>query len=346
MKKKVTVIDVAKKAGVSQTTVSRVLNDHPQIKEETRRKVKQAIEELEFSPNEVARSMVMKKTRTIGLVIGDISNPFYAEVVKVIVGKARQINYDVIITDTDYNYDYFEQNVKTLVGKRVDGILVASIHHQESIVNELFYMGFPIIYFNREPNNEDIHFISVNNEKGMSLAVQHLKELGHEKIALLSYPPQYTTLHKRYLGYMAAMKNFGLEIDESLVYCGEYTHENTFEFVSEVLARADKPTSFITTTDQQAISVMDSVSRLGFKIPEQISVVGFGDIDIASHPYISLTTISSQKKLMAELALEKLINLIESDVDFNSLPPIKIEVEPKLITRKTTGIATKFSRSK
>jgi LacI family transcriptional regulator len=337
MKKRVTVIDVAKKAGVSQTTVSRVLNNHHQIKEMTKKKVLKAIDELGFSPNQIARSMVMKKTKTIGFIVGDISNPLYAETAKVVIGKARQKNYDVIITETDYEYGNFEKNIQTLVDKSVDGILIASIHQKDTIVHRLFNSGFPIVYFNRKPDNESIHHVTLDNEKGVYLAVKHLVDLGHDRIAFLSYPSRYPTFHERYLGYLSAVEVLGLEIDPSLVYDGELLHENIFNFVSAALSRENPPTSFVTTTDQQAISVMDSVSRLGFRVPEQISVVGFDDIDISSHPYIQLTTVSLPKRKMASLALENLISLIEGEQISGS--SIQVTLDPKLVIRKTSGLA-------
>jgi LacI family transcriptional regulator len=332
---RVTVNDVARKAGVSQTTVSRVLNNYPQIKESTKQKVLKAINELGFSPNELARSMVNKKTRTIGLVIGDIANPFYAETCKVIIAEAYKRNYDVIITDTDYNNDAFEKSIMTLTGKRVDGILVATIHKNDTIVNQLSESGFPIVYFNREPESENIHYVSLDNEKGSLLAVEHLIELGHKNIAVASYPSRFATYYQRSLAFKSALNKYGVFMDDLYIYRGEFSYDNIYNFVKEVLSEENRPTAFVTTTDQQAVSVMDSVSKLGFLVPDDISVVGFGDIDIASHPYIGLTTISAQKEEMGKAALNTLIDLIDSD----SQPDTRVEIilEPELIVRKTTS---------
>jgi LacI family transcriptional regulator len=333
LKNRVTVIDVAQKAGVSQTTVSRVLNNHPQIREETRMKVMQAIKELEFSPNQVARSMVMKRTKTIGLSVGDISNPFYAETAKVIISKAGELGYDVIITDTNYNYDDFEKSLKTLVEKCVDGIIIANIHHKNSMVNEL---DLPVVYFNRKGEKEENHYISADNNKGIFLAVQHLVKLGHKKIAFLTYPSLFPSFHERFQGYLTALETFALRMDPSLIYDRGLSHEHINQFISDSLSRHDHPTAFITTTDQQAMSVMDAVSRLGFRIPQDISIVGFGDIDISSHPYIGLTSVSIHKSEMAESALKTLITLIETKKEDKL--PIQLIMEPELVTRNTTHV--------
>ncbi|MEH7380344.1 LacI family DNA-binding transcriptional regulator [Bacillus sp. JJ1533] len=333
--KKVTVNDVAKKAGVSQTTVSRVLNNFPQMKESTRQKVLKAINELGYSPNEIARSMVNKKTRTIGLIVGDISNPFYAEVAKVIMAEARKRGYDVIITDTDYDNDIFENNVRTLTSKQVDGILIATIHHEDTIVNQLNNTGFPIVYLNRIPEREDMHFVCLDDEKGSSIAVEHLIDLGHTNIAVTTYPSRFATYYKRHLAFKNALIKYGNEENKLNIYDGEFSYENIYNFVKQVLSSEKKPTAFVTTTDQQAISVMDSVSKLGYSVPGDISVVGFGDIGIASHPYINLTTISAQKEEMGRMALNSLIEIIESKS--NRVSPVQVMLEPKLIKRKTTS---------
>lgn len=333
-------IDVAKKAGVSQTTVSRVLNKHPQIREETRTKVLLAIKELEFSPNQVARSMVMKRTKTIGLIVGDISNPFYAEAAKVIITKAGELGYDVIITDTNYCFDDFEKTLKTLVEKCVDGILIANIHHKNSMVNEL---ELPVVYFNRKAEKEDNHYISVDNKKGIFLAVQHLVELGHKDIAFLTYPPLFPSFLERFHGYLSAVEIFDLRRDPSLIYERGLSHEDIYQFVSDSLSRNDRPTGFITTTDQQAMSVMDAVSRLGFRIPQDISIVGFGNIEISSHPYIGLTSVSIHKREMASSALKALISLIEKKKEDRS--PIQVIMDPELVIRKTTYVNQSMKRS-
>ncbi|WP_057775824.1 LacI family DNA-binding transcriptional regulator [Cytobacillus dafuensis] len=340
MKNRVTVIDVAQKAGVSQTTVSRVLNNHPQIREETRKKVLLAIKELEFSPNQVARSMVVKRTKTIGLSVGDISNPFYAEAAKVIIAKAGELGYDVIITDTNYRYNDFEKTLKTLVEKCVDGIIIANIHPKNSLVNEL---DIPVVYFNRKAEKEDNHYISVDNKKGVFLAVQHLVQLGHKDIAFLTYPPLFPSFLERFHGYKSALETFALRSDPTLIYDRGLSHEQINQFVSDSLSRYDRPTGFITTTDQQAMLVMDAVSRLGFRIPQDISVIGFGDIEISSHPYIGLTSVSIQKKEMASSALKALISLIEMEKEERS--PIQVIMEPELVIRNTTNVIQNMQRS-
>jgi LacI family transcriptional regulator len=339
MKKKATTIDVARKAGVSQTTVSRVLNGYSHIKEETREAVLKAIEELEFSPNEIARSMVKQKTRTIGVILGDISNPFYAEAANIIITNAREKNYDVFISDTDYCYDAFDKNIRTMIGNRVDGVLIAAIYKKESSINELFKYKIPVMFFNVLPHGKEHNYIIANNKRGSDLAVKHLKDLGHTKISMLSYPSKYPSYYLRYQGFLESMKKYMLPIDEDVLFKGGYIYEEIYPFVKEALKRSDAPTCFITTTDQQAIAVMDSVKKLGFNVPKDISIVGFGNIELSSHPYFELTTVSIQKKTMVQLALEKLILLVEDDQQ----EPIQIVLEPELIIRKTTSTRRKKS---
>lgn len=330
---KVTVIDIAKKAGVSQSTVSKVLNDYPTISKETREKVMKAVKDLEFYPDLIARSLVTKKSHTIGLIVGDISNPFFSETSKVVIKNARDEETDVIISDTDYQLENLELAIRNMVGRRVDGILVSSVDRRDTITTDLAKKGFPIVLFNRHTDDMGTPYVVLNNERGSWLAVDHLVELGHQRIAYMSGSMRFSTFHQRYIGFQKALADHGLPIAPELEYNGEADVDRIRTFLVSILEMDNPPSSLFAATDQLAMIVIDLLMEMGKSVPGDFSVVGFDNIDLAANPRVNLTTISQNKKAMTKLALEKLLNMIHDRED--SLPH-QIILEPELIVRKTT----------
>ncbi|MBO9604669.1 MAG: LacI family DNA-binding transcriptional regulator [Paenibacillaceae bacterium] len=336
MKRKPTVIDVARRAGVSQPTVSRVLNNHPHIRESTRAKVLQAIQELQFTPDAVARSLVRSKSSTLGLIVGDLSNPFYAETAKCIIRSAHESDYEVIMLDTDYDDALFARCLRTLAAKRVDGIIVASVTRTDERVKELAAKGMPVVLYNRNLDDGSLPSVEADNYMGAYMAMRHLAALGHRKAAFIAGPFQFTTFYHRYRGFRAGMRDFGFDSHARLVYKGAYTYAEVLAFTRRLLERKDRPTAVFATTDQMAIAVLDAASRAGLRIPEDLSVIGYDNIDWADNPYIGLTTISAQKTAMAQLALQQLLRVIEAKDEAGDEKKNMV-LEPQLIVRKTTG---------
>lgn len=333
---RVTINDVAKKACVSKTTVSRVLNNFPHIKESTRERVLSTINELGFSPDQIARSLTKKKTKTIGLVVGDISNPFYAETAKVIIAKARELEYDVFLYDTNYSDSNFEKAIKMILDKKVDGMIIASVSRYDDKVKQLYEQGYPIILYNRNIEEKNVNYIDLDNIQGAKLAMKHLVELNHKKVAYISGPSMFSTFYQRHVGYVNSIKEYNLEYKEEYIYNGDFTYEKIYNFSKSLLSQKDRPTAFFAATDQMAIAVLGAAVDCYIRVPKELSVIGFDNISISESPYVGLTTISQQKNKMALLAVEKLILLIEKEIEQDM--PIQITLEPKLIVRKTTDI--------
>lgn len=331
---RVTVNDIARAANVSQSTVSRVLNNYPQINEATRQKVLDAIEKLNYTPDSVARSMITKKTNTIGLIVGDISNPFFAESAKIIIEKAQKFGYDVIISNTNHDDANLEHAIQTLINKRVDGILISSAYKKYTKIQELNESGIPVVLFINKTDDESSNYVVLDNEKGARLAINHLVQLGHKEIAFVSGPFKYSAIYERYLGYKAALKEYGLELKEDYVFNQELMSENTYYFVNNLLSMKNKPTAFFAASDQVALTIMDAAENNHLNVPEDISVVGFDNMSISANQFIGLTTISQQKEKMSQIALEKLILLIEKRDTVET--PIRITLDPELIVRKTS----------
>jgi LacI family transcriptional regulator len=335
---RVSAYDVAKKAGVSQSTVSRVLNNYPFIKEETRKKVLEAIEELGFTRDEIARGLAQKRTNTIGLIVGDIVNPFFAESTGVIMKQASEMGYDVVICNTNHQDALLEKSIQTLIGKRVDGMIIASTNKHNKQIEQLYQSQFPVVLYNTALDSDEMNYVIVDNEKGAYIATEHLIQLGHRKIAFIAGPSTFYAMVQRMNGYKRALESYNLPLEEAFVYQDIFSYEKVFDFTTGILLQDNRPTSFFAVSDQMALAVLDAVTKLNLRVPEDVSIIGFDDINIASNTYIGLTTIAQHKEKMAALALQKLIDLIQGE-EMESTP-IQIVLEPELMIRKTTGRAS------
>lgn len=331
--KKFTVKDIAIKAGVSQSTVSKVLNNYPGVGNATRKKVLDAIEELGFVPDMIARSMVKKKTNTIGLIVGDIANPFFSEIAKIIIMNAKYRGYDVILSDTDYKTENFRNALMTMLARRVDGIIIGSVERNDKSIDLLINEGFPFILINRKTEDEKLNYVVLDNEKGARMAMEHLITLGHNKIAFISGPKKYSTFHHRYIGYKNTLEKYRIKYRPDFVF--DSSEQPLDEYINKILSSTEKPTAFFAASDQLAIRVMALLHEKGYKIPEDFSIIGFDNTDFSANPFINLTTVSQNKTEMATIALEKLIQLIDGEIS-KSLP-IHVILEPELIVRKTTS---------
>ncbi|ANU11209.1 hypothetical protein BBH88_13350 [Planococcus antarcticus DSM 14505] len=339
MKKSINAYDVAKKAGVSQSTVSRVLNDYQFIKKETKEKVLKAIEELEFTRDEIARSLANRETRTIGLIVGDITNAFFSESAKVITRIAQENDYNVILCNTNHDEESLVQYIDSLKGQRVDGIIIAGADKDNKKIRELFDQHFPVILYNSIIEHDKANYVAVNNYQGARLAVEHLYELGHRDIGYIAGPEKYVTTHLRNIGFESALTHYNLKLNPNFVYTDEFLYEKVYAFTKKLLRQPERPSCLFVASDQMALAVLDAASSENIEIPSQLSVIGFDNISLAGNSYIGLSTVAQPMKKMARLALENLIVIMErkSNKEVSTLP-VQIVLDAEVFSRKTTGV--------
>lgn len=336
---KISIYDVAKLANVSQSTVSRVLNNYPYIKPETKQKVLNAIKELGFSPNEIARGLANNKTNTIGLIIENISNSFYSETAHIILREARKYNYEVIIIDSESDKENFKKSIDSLMAKRVDGIIVASTRMTNDIIVNLIDKNFPIITYNRRIYKDGYNsHVVLDNFLGANMAIEHLVKLNHKRIAYISGPLRYSTFYDRLQGFLSSINTYNLEVDEEIMYMDKLEYKKVYDFAKKLMNSNNPPTAYFSSTDNMALAVMEAAVSEGLKIPEDISVIGCDDIDISGNSFIQLTTIAQQKEKMAKLTIEKLMKKIS---DKSNEEKVDIVIKPQLKLRKTTAEARK-----
>ncbi len=339
--KRVTVRDIANKLGLSHPTVSRALNDHPRISDETKKRVREMARKMNYRPNIMARGLCSQRTSLIGLVIRDIRSSFHAEIIAGVQDILDQHGYSIILCSSSLDTDHERKHLQIVVDKQVEGIIYAPVYGDQSnadLINSFHAEGIPIVLISFSKLKVKMPCIKVNNNMGGYLATRHLIDLGHQRICYVTYSID-EALHKepgldenadRFRGYQRAMEEAGLEKYISLV------QENTFGKDREVALRIKSheinPTAAFIFSDEISVGVMKSASAHCIKIPRDLSIVGFDDLSYASMVYPSLTTIAQPKYEIGVYAAQRIIALIEGKEALEELV-----LEPELVIRHSTA---------
>ncbi|PZE21670.1 LacI family DNA-binding transcriptional regulator [Paenibacillus xerothermodurans] len=337
---KITIKDVATEAGVSIATVSRVLNKKNRVKQETKLRVQQAIHKLNFQPDHTARSMIMKETRTVGLIVPNLSNEYWALLAEVIQDKLWEHGYSLIVCSTNKSADKEMAFVKSFTVRRVDGVvfgsstLFGSSRHDEQLANML--KSLPTVSI--DPSISGLNSVVGDNLQGATDAVEHLIGLGHRRIAYIGGP---TVSKQRELGYRNAMMNHELPVLEELIKRGD---DNTIAFSSfgyhsmlSLLESGEKFTAVFCGNDLIAIGAIRALEDRRIQVPADISVIGYDDINIAALYKPSLTTVRQPMREMGSAAVDMLLELIQCP-DGNNVPK-KIVYQNQLVQRESSGPA-------
>lgn len=310
---KVTIKDIAKEADVSITTVSRVLNNKPDVGDDTRAKILKIIEDMNYNPNSVARGLVMQKTHTIGLIIPDISNPFFPQIVRAVEDKAQELGYSVIFFNTDNHLERERKAVELFKSKQVDGLIVSLSLGNEEILKNLKAANYPVVQIDRSVLDHSYPLVSIDNQKSAYKMVEYLLKKGHKKIAHISGDLNTTTARERLSGYKKALKNYKVEINEDYIIEGDYTQDSAYQAMQNLLKLEVLPTAVFAANDLSAAGVYKAVFSANLKIPEDIAVAGHDDINLASLLKPELTTMRQPKYKMGERAVTVLLAMINNE---------------------------------
>ncbi|MCL4425620.1 MAG: LacI family transcriptional regulator [Firmicutes bacterium] len=326
----VTIKEVAQRAGVSITTVSRVLNNPGySISPATKERVLQAVAELDYRPNALARGLLKKGISAIGLVVPDISNPYYPEVVRGVEDVASRLGYTVILCNTDRDIDKVRRYVRVLLEKRVDGIIFAG-GGIEGSDDDFLRPDLKVVLIGR--HGLDLPSVQVNNVKAAFQATEHLIELGHRRIAAITGPEASTTSLDRLMGYKKALKEYNLPVDGSLIQKGNFRPEAGYQATKNLLSIEERPTAIVTANDQMALGAIRAIREAGLQVPGDISVAGFDDVCVASYFDPPLTTVSVPMYSMGVRSMEMLARLIANEKEKR-----RVVLETKLVIRQSTG---------
>jgi DNA-binding LacI/PurR family transcriptional regulator len=325
-----TIYDVARLAGVSTATVSRALNGTGQIAAGTRRTIEAAVEQLGYRPNTIARSLVTKSTQTIALLLPEITNPFYAQLVGGIQKAALAARHTMLLCTTEGDPTREEQYLSLLRSKQVDGALVDGLvlpNHRIARVAE----GFPIVCLDRDIDSPSVPLVQVDNRRGAYLATQHLLSLGHTRIAHVAGVRDLRISEQRVAGYRDALAAAGLPADPGLVATGSFTEEGGYTAMQSLLDSG--ATAVFAANDLSALGAMHALSASGRRVPGDVSVVGFDDVRLAAFTSPPLTTVRQPAREIGERATRLLLELTKGRT---IAQPVHL-LEPQLVVRGSTA---------
>ena len=330
----VTIKDIAALAGVSKTTVSKVLNNKDEkISNATRQKVLDIVKQKNYIPNKMAQSLVTKKTKTIGVIIPDIRNPFFTDIVRGIEDKAFKEGYNIILCNTDECEEKEVKAINTLIEKMVDGIIFAPSSKGDSNLSDYNGLTKPIVLVDKKLNIKNLKgIVTLDNKEGTYLATNLLVENNHKKILYLSGPLKNKISKDRLKGYKKALKKAGIKYDESLVLKGEYSLEWGYEIIKKL--KYINFTAICAGNDLIAIGAIKALKERNIRVPKDVSVVGFDDIETSSIINPQLTTIKQNSYSMGYESANILIKNLEKK-SFNNIE--KITFKPELIIRDSTA---------
>lgn len=306
-----TIKDVAKLAGVSITTVSHVINETRYVSDELKGKVFRAMKDLDYRPNTLARGLRSGKTKTIGLIIPDISNPYFAEFSRKIEDRGFEHGYNVILCNSDENPEKEILYIDVLFSKQVDGLIIFSTGNNSFSQLNLIEHDIPIVVTDREPRGFNSDVVLIDNFKGGYSATNYLISLGHRRIGCISGPSLIRPSAQRVEGYLKALEEVDIQIDENIIRLGDFRVEGGEKEMSFLMDVSDPPTAVFVCNDVMALGAMRAIQRKGKRVPEDVSIVGFDNIPVSRLVYPQLTTISQPIQEMAELAVELLIDKIK-----------------------------------
>ncbi|SES05617.1 transcriptional regulator, LacI family [Gracilibacillus ureilyticus] len=331
---KITIYDVAEKAGVSIATVSKVINNTGNMRDTTRQKVMKVMEELNYFPSVMASALTGKKTQTLGLLVPDISNPFFSEMARTIEDRAHERGLSVIMCSTDEDEEKEKKYLELLRRKQVDGFIIASSFHEKKLLEDIKSAGIPLVMLTQDAGSLGVTSVSVDDFTGGYEATSHLLSLGHQNIVIIT--EQRLSSKMRLYGFREAYETYGYNYDESMVYQTVASIENGKTCLEEILKRSDQPTAVFACNDLIAIGVIQGAREQGIRIPQDLSIVGFDNTILATTTVPSLTTVAQPVNEMGK----KVVDVIVSNINKEEENAERILFKPKLIVRDTSARLT------
>jgi len=328
----VSIYDVARAAGVSPSTVSRALEDHPRIGAETRKRIQELAREMDYVPSTVARSLTAKKTWTIGMVLPTISDPFMGRVVEGVEQAAIEAGFNVFISTSQNDRQREIEVVAMLQKRRVDGIIVIASHLFDGWPRSVHHSRVPVVMIDEQNPGKNMHFVAVDDRSGARVAVEHLLALGHRRIGYVGVSNRPQSNQYRLKGYQDALQAANLTIDPALIITVDdvMEHGQIGEASLEPLLAAGA-TAVFCYNDTTAIGLLAACARCGLTIPEQLSIIGFDDIDMAAYTLPPLTTMRQPRFELGQWAMQMMLALLDGQEPANRIIPAE------LIVRQTTA---------
>lgn len=316
MKSNVTIKDIARAANVSATAVSMALNNRSGVSQKTRRRILSISRELGYTPNYIAKSLITRRSYTIGFILNSITDPFFPELAKGIEAYAQRKGYSLLLCNTERDLEKERQSIDMLRSRGVDGIILATVLKDDPNILPLVADEFPFVLINRhslDPKlKSTISYVVLDNYKGGYIGIEHLYRLGHDRIAIVTGNVNTSTAILRTKGSLQALSDFGIPVDGELIVDGNFQRDVAYEATKKLMALKSPPTAFLAQDDFMAFGIREALLEENLRIPEDIALVGFDDTVVASFSGIDLTTISQKKHRMGEMGAKILIEKIEN----------------------------------
>lgn len=333
----VTIKDIAKVAGVSPSTVSRVVSNHPRISKETSQKVKRIMEEMGYHPNVMAKSLVSKTTQTLAIVLPRPAEElfqdfFFGELLRGILTQSTRAGYDMLLTAATSPHDEAETVSRLVFGRRVDGIILLSSRVNDPLIEMLDKHNFPTVLIGRTDGHPGILSVDNNNEQAAYDATQHLIIQGHERIGFVSGPPSLTVAHDRMQGYRRALREAGLPFRSEWVVEGEFLQQSGYRAMSFMMGLPERPSGLVVIDDVVGFGVLRGLTELGFKVPQDLSLVSFNNIALSELAQPPISSIDIGTYQLGYTASQMLVRLIQEE----SVHQSRIIIPHRLIVRESS----------
>ena len=326
--------EVARLAKVSTATVSRTINGSDKVTPETAERVRRAIEELRFYPNTNARALGSGKSSMYGLIISDIINPFFPELVKSFEDIAVQHGQEVLVANTNYDPARMEICVSRMLQRKVDGVAIMTSEMDEKFIDEFNSRGIPLVFLDTGKPQKLISNILIDYAAGIDAAVEHLVSLGHTALGFIAGPSTLASARVRRKAFINSLKRKGVRLDASFIEEGNHRVDGGHHAMARLLDQSARPTAVLCSNDMTAIGAMGAAYERGLAVPEEISIAGFDDIEISAFTHPALTTVRLSRPEVARVAFRSLYN-----INKNSGKGTEYTIQPVLVVRKSTGPA-------
>ncbi|WP_431946098.1 LacI family DNA-binding transcriptional regulator [Actinacidiphila sp. bgisy167] len=332
--------DVASRAGVSVATVSRVLNDHPSVRPDTRTRVLAAVAELGYRPNAVARSLRTDQTHTLGLVISDVLNPFFTELARSVEDEARALGYSVIIGNADERPEQQDHHIRTLLDRRIDGLLVSPTDGGSPLIQDAVRSGTPMVFVDRwiPGIGQDVPVVRTDGCDAVRDLVAHLHGLGHRRLAIIAGPAATTTGRERVQAFRQALAGFGLPLPDEYIGQGDFQADSGRRATARFLDLPVPPEVVFAADNLMALGAMDEIRARGMRVPDDIALAAFDDIPWFLHTDPPITAIAQPTGELGRAAVRSLIDRVEGR------PAPSVTVSARLVVRRSCGASERSPR--
>ena len=314
-KTKVTLEILSKKLSLSESTISRTLNgkgDKYRISKTTQQIIQAEAKKMNYTPNPMARGLRMKKSMLIGVIIPDITNPFFSSVARIVEDISRKNGYSIILCDSQENEEIEQHSLNIIQSRQVDGLLIAPVGLSAEKIEKIHDGGTPIVVIDRYFKNSELPFISSNNYQGAYDAVEHIIKNGHQRIAIIKGIDGTIPSDERARGYREAIENFGLQLDESLIVGDSFGEQNGYLETKLLLQHKNPPTAIFATSNLISLGVLRACKDVGLSIPEDMSIVAFDEQPYSRFLKTPMTMVEQNKKEIAVAAMKLLFQQMES----------------------------------